>query len=349
MIFTANGSADSMVDLDGDEKPSGHREPHFREGEISPRDVISHQPSQISEESRNSDLQEIVQPSLKSPPQSKPQSEPPVSVQKPFFIMDFLEEIDPEDLELAQKMLKTPKNHKSMPDLKEETARRSQLKPIRKKLFSTGEKPPLRPLSNSKSANSFFERSVQVGNAYNAKGIKKARQGKWEEAVKAWENALNIRTQVLGAFHPDVANMCNNLGIALGKLGRIDEAVQQLRRALVIRKKHWGEQHTEVAAVVHNLGNVLQQAEDLGAALQCYTESRLIHQQGDDLVLIARDCIAIGHTYSQARALVDAREAYVDALCYFEESGLAQTDAEVTAVVQDIQNIDEALRLRFHA
>jgi hypothetical protein len=57
-----------------------------------------------------------------------------------------------------------------------------------------------------------------MSNGWNAKGLEKARHGKWEQALSCWQNALEIRRQVLGESHSDVANTWNNIGIALGKL-----------------------------------------------------------------------------------------------------------------------------------
>lgn len=159
---------------------------------------------------------------------------------KPFFIMDWLEDIDPKDLELAQKMLKTP-NRLVVPPKPA-----CEVHPSPKVLFGATS-----PSNKKEAVNSFKKRGIAIGNGYNAKGLQKAKKGAWEEALCCWENALEIRTQVLGETHVDVANTYNNIGIALGKLNRPQEAIENLQRALEIRTEHYGRTHSEVAATLH--------------------------------------------------------------------------------------------------
>lgn len=254
--------------------------------------------------------------------------------EKPFFIMDWLEHVDPKAIELAQQILQTPRKH--VPSSSEETPEGGALKEVQKDLFT-----PATP-------SHFLQRSIAIGNGYNAKGIQKAQQGAWEDALSCWNNALEIRTQILGASHVDVANTYNNIGIALGKLGRCDEAVASLHRALDIRVEHYGgPEHAQVAATLHNIGNVYQQTGNLEAAIQYFCQCKLLQEKifdSSNHVEVARACIAIGHTYFRADALLDAREAYADALCILARVGLPEHDPEVQATVNDIHDLDQKIR-----
>lgn len=247
-----------------------------------------------------------------------------VACEKPFFIMDWLEDINRHDLERAQQILTAPS----------------------KKGFVTSSTATSAVSPRNAPQTGFLKRSMAVGNAWNAKGLHNAKRGRWEGAALCWENALEIRTQVLGESHLDVANTCNNLGIALGKLDRIDEALEQLQRALVIRTEHYGDEHTEVAATIHNIGNVLQQSGDLESAITYFCEAKRLQELllGPDHVQVARACIAMGHTYAQAGELLDAREAYLDALSTFERSGLSGRDEEVQTLIKDLHDIKRVMR-----
>lgn len=250
---------------------------------------------------------------------------------KPFFIMDWLEQVDPSAIALAQQILQSPRKL----TISDNAIVESPPDEMRKDIFT------------SATPSHFLLRSIAIGNGYNAKGIQKARLGAWGDALASWDNALEIRTQVLGESHLDVANTCNNIGIALGKLNRFEEAISSLHRALDIRIKHFGLKHVEVAATLHNVGNVYQQTGDLEAAIHSFCRCKLlletIHATSDH-VEVARACIAIGHTYFRADALLDAREAFVDALSIFERIRLPDHDPEVQATVHDIRDLDNLLQ-----
>jgi protein O-mannosyl-transferase len=62
--------------------------------------------------------------------------------------------------------------------------------------------------------------------AHNNLGLVLAGQGRTDEAIASYRNALEVK--------PDHAYACNNLGIALSRSGRGDEAIDQFQRALTI-------------------------------------------------------------------------------------------------------------------
>jgi Tetratricopeptide repeat len=335
-------------------------------------------------------------------------------MQKPFFVMDWLEDINPRDLELARQMLQTPTKKRStslipspvmshqlssrrnsqesqqdrqrhqrrdsspstrsninLPTLdrtREEPAHSS----ICRRLFSaeassrdqastasteTPGTPPAvaspvatpkttaanQPLTPPAQMSPFRKRSIAIGNGWNAKGLHKAKRGSWESALTCWENALVIRSQVLGESHPDVANTCNNIGIALGKQGRYDAAIEMLEKALELRAKHYGtRKHASVAATLHNIGNVLHAARDYAGAIQCFWDAKLLQEQllGPNHIQVARACVAIANVYNEAFQYLDAREAYLDALKTFQGAGLPEDDPEVVGIRVDLQEVE---------
>ncbi len=264
---------------------------------------------------------------------------------KPFFIMDWLDQIEEKDLERAQKMLQESRHWKK----KSFSSISSPGTLADKRSSSPAPRSPTSPTAITNTTTTpfafFRERSIKVGNSWNAKGLRKAKLGAWSEALQCWENALEIRTQVLGETHLDVANTWNNIGIAQGKLDLVTDAIESLRRALAIRIEHLGREHEEVATTLHNIGNIFQQGNDLEAAVKCFCESKQLHEKllGPNHVQVARACVAMGHTYYQAREYKDAREAYLDALIIFERSGLSKGDIEVQNTLGDVQEIDRLL------
>jgi tetratricopeptide (TPR) repeat protein len=332
-----------------------------------------------------------------------------VVIDKPFFVMDFLEDVDQGDLELVQNLLQ-----------KEESIRCGSNKPARVLPLPLLLPPLLLATSNgscadmqlptpavvsltpktsgskratdtntstciniadtpsasvkksaSRSSNTFFDRSVAIGSKYNARGICFASKGDWIKALQCWQDALEIRTQVLGESL-DVANTCNNIGIALGKLHRYAEAIVVLQRAISIRIAHYGWNHEIVAATLHNMGNVYQQQrtqrkttstnsgedsaevnddnsveenlslDSVNNAIYCFREAACILEQlyGRNNAEVARSLVALGHTYNQANAPDHARGAYLDALQIFECIGYTLDHPEVQSIVDDLYELD---------
>jgi len=268
------------------------------------------------------------------------------TMMKPFFIMDWLDQIEEKDLERAQKMLQESRHWK----VKTSSISSPGCSSSEKRSSSPAPRSPTSATTTTTTATTpfafFRERSIKVGNSWNAKGLRQAKVGAWSEALRCWENALEIRTQVLGETHLDVANTWNNIGIAQGKLDLIPDAIESLQRALAIRIEHLGREHEEVATTLHNIGNIFQQGNDLEAAVKCFCESKQLHEKllGPNHVQVARACVAMGHTYYQAGEYKDAREAYLDALIIFERSGLSKGDIEVQNTLGDVQEIDRLLK-----
>lgn len=247
----------------------------------------------------------------------------------PFFIMDWLDRISPEDLERAQQLLQRQST----------TANKSHND-------DSAAVPSAGHTLRNKGPKNIYSKSIGFGNSYNAKGIEQARMGVWNEALHLWEKALEVRLCVLGDKHVDVANTYNNIGIAQGKLGLQVEALQSLRKALDIRKDYYGLVHKEVAATLHNIGNVYQQNGELEAALQCFFECKVQQEHimgSSQHAEVARACIAIGHCYYEADAYVDAREAYMDALTIFRSIGFPEDDSEITTTLEDILDLDHLI------
>ena len=207
-------------------------------------------------------------------------------------------------------------------------------------------KPPL-PKGNS----FFLRRSITIGNGWNAKGLNKAKQGLWEDASACWENALEIRLQVLGEDHIDVANTYNNLGIAYGRLSQPVEALALLQKALDSRTAHYGTaQHPQVAATLHNMANVMQQSGDLDGAIEHFIRARDIHKHvcGAEHVQVARGSLALGHAYFQGDEYEKAHRAFCEALSIFElltaQDGNSEDYAtEIGSTRLDVQELEELM------
>ena len=68
-------------------------------------------------------------------------------------------------------------------------------------------------------------------------------QGKFDEALAHYQQALEIRTRVLGHEHADVATSYNNIGVVYAGQGKLDEALVQYQKCLEIEIKVLGHEH----------------------------------------------------------------------------------------------------------
>jgi tetratricopeptide (TPR) repeat protein len=159
-----------------------------------------------------------------------------------------------------------------------------------------------RVVHRPKSPHSIYRKSIARGNAWNSKGLKKASEGIWQDALACWENALEIRRHLLGPHHVDVASTLNNQGIALGKMGRYDEALEALNQALKIRMDLWKTKPstvcdcTTILSTLHNLSNVHQQAGQWKEALEILEEARKLgHDHSAPNLPRARIAVTMGH------------------------------------------------------
>ncbi len=80
--------------------------------------------------------------------------------------------------------------------------------------------------------------------------------GRYEEARRPAEEALEIRREALPPDDPDIAESLTTLGILALNERRLDEAEPLLRDALEIRRSAHGEAHEEVASALNNLAAV---------------------------------------------------------------------------------------------
>ena len=352
MVILTRSSCESMVETRASSTFLTGKAPPPQQRAVSSSPPAATNPVVVpSEEHQLAQQVPLEEPAAVLPdravPRSLPHTDPIVEEPKPFFIMDWLDNVNEHDLQAARTMLQTQRHHttaENRPSAKVVSPLASPtdllLRPHKAaSTFVAATTPPPPPPKDTV----FRQRSIAIGNGWNAKGLRKAKLGLWKDALMCWENALEIRSQVLGDTHLDVANTCNNLGIACGKLNLVEQALEHLQRALTIRSVAFGPVSCEVAATLHNMGNVLQQAGKLEEAMACFCETKSLHEQvvGPHHVHVARACVAMGHTYCQAQEYDDAREAYRDALTIFHRAGLDDSDVEVQTIANDIQELDK--------
>lgn len=195
------------------------------------------------------------------------------------------------------------------------------------------------------------KRSLALANGWNAKGLTKAKIGKWKDALSCWDQALELRIWLAQSdprkYSADLAHTWNNRGIALGKLGEVETALESLQNAYEIRISIFESDHPQVISTLHNIANVHQQAENYQLALSVFgkAKSLLVSKHDKDPMLAARICTAMGHLYYQAQQWIDSRDAYQDAMniLLHTETRSKNQQQELLELQRDIQELDAKL------
>jgi tetratricopeptide (TPR) repeat protein len=82
-----------------------------------------------------------------------------------------------------------------------------------------------------------------VADSLNNLALSYKSQGRYEEAEPYYQQALEMRRELLGHRHPDVAQSLNNLGALRYQQGRLKEAQSLLLEALPIYEERLGSDH----------------------------------------------------------------------------------------------------------
>jgi tetratricopeptide (TPR) repeat protein len=194
-----------------------------------------------------------------------------------------------------------------------------------------------------------------IGCGWNAMGLENAKCQRWDSAILCWEHALEIRLQIFGKYHPDVANTLNNLGIVWGKMQQYDRARESLNQALEIRTrihacrgsansiKNNNPHHTDIAATLYNIGNISHKMKDYDVALDSFNRAMKTHVILNDDLSAARTCAALGRLHLEKGDIDKALEAYLDALAFYSKAKYRKGDDEYDALIGDIDQAQQLL------
>jgi tetratricopeptide (TPR) repeat protein len=104
-------------------------------------------------------------------------------------------------------------------------------------------------------------------------------EGRYDEAVEKFEEALRIDEKTIGKEHPDYASRLNNLANVYRSQGRDDEAIEKYEKALQIAEKTIGREHPSYATYLNNLANVYKSQGRNDEAIEKYEEALRIDEK----------------------------------------------------------------------
>lgn len=284
---------------------------------------------------------------------------------KPFFLMDWANKIEPNDLKKVQDALIHEKNNQieykkdddqsgSVIPGKYLTSLATPTKGLRMDTFIKQsslrhmfEKTSLESPSHKEVMASINSEEEAIRNAklLNRQSLAFARSGEYLKAIGLWTQSLQILVSIYGEFHSEVALIMNNMGITYGKLNLNEESMQMLQESLFIRKELYGPYHLDVAATLHNIGNLLLSMGRFKESLNAYLETIDIRIRllGRDHKEVAFSHNGIGHAYYEMGKYHEAHDEFLDALQIATNAGLSKNDPVVKDTIDGLDLLEDLL------
>ena len=102
--------------------------------------------------------------------------------------------------------------------------------------------------------------------------------GQTDEAVRLWEQALDLQRTKLGPDHPDTLDTMHNLATGYRTVGRDDEAISSLEKTIELRQAKLGFDHPKTLSSMHSLAISYSAAGRIEEAIGLYEESFKLKQ-----------------------------------------------------------------------
>jgi Tfp pilus assembly protein PilF len=96
--------------------------------------------------------------------------------------------------------------------------------------------------------------SNEIAMLYNNHGLFLMKNGVYDVALQSLEKAREIKCQLYGDGHIQLANVYNNIGMANHYLQKYNEALSYYHKALSLFLKQYGEKNANVANCYNNIG-----------------------------------------------------------------------------------------------
>ncbi len=164
--------------------------------------------------------------------------------------------------------------------------------------------------------------STGAANAINDLALLNEKRGDYDKALEFHQRALEIRTELGGARHPDVAGSHNNIGLVLHNRGEFREAKRHYELALDIETEAAGPDSLTLTNALNNLGaslNALGEIEQARETFERCLAIRQKHLEPDD-PLIASVYKGLGAIATDLDDFELAREHYSNALAILEKA-----------------------------
>jgi CHAT domain-containing protein len=191
----------------------------------------------------------------------------------------------------------------------------------------------------------------------NDLACKKARYGKYLEAISLEIEAMEIRKKILGTKHLDYAISLANLSGFYDEIGNYTEAIRLGTEALSIKKELLGFEATSYATSLNNLGSCYSHVGNYTEAIRLEIEALEIRRKifGTNSIDYAMSLANIANSFCDLGNFQEAIRMGTEAMDIFKNSLGAEHPYYATSLDNlacfhsDTENYQEAIRLSTEA
>jgi tetratricopeptide (TPR) repeat protein len=160
-----------------------------------------------------------------------------------------------------------------------------------------------------------------IAASLNNLGSIRYNQGRFEDAIAYYREALPMMINIHGESHVETAGCYQNLGLAFRSID-LQQAFENTQKALQIRVKVLGSNHIDVAESHVTLANLLAENHDFVAALEQFAAALEIQtaQLSENSRTTAMTRVSMGAAYNHIQKCDDALEQFQLALTSLEKN-----------------------------
>jgi tetratricopeptide (TPR) repeat protein len=180
------------------------------------------------------------------------------------------------------------------------TARHSEAETLRKELIA---------FIKDKNQQKYAEQLNNLALVYYA-------QGKYDEAIKLYQEALEIAKKTIGTEHSEYATRLHNLAYVYYIQGKYQETIKLYQEVLEIDKKTIGTEHPDYAKCLNNFASVYQAQGKYDKAIKLYQEALEIDKKtvGTEHPSYATHLNNLANIYTEQGKYDEAITLYQEAL-----------------------------------
>ncbi|CAF1523540.1 unnamed protein product [Rotaria magnacalcarata] len=154
-----------------------------------------------------------------------------------------------------------------------------------------------------------------IAHIYHQLGLLKVDQGKYPEAIKFYEKALEIDRKTLPEDDTSLAPTYSNIGNVYNNMGEYSKALEYYENALEIREISLPPNHPSLATSYNNIGGVYSSMGEYSKALEYFEKSHKIFE-----ISLPPNHPNLATSYSNIGEVYYHMDEYSKALEYFEKS-----------------------------
>ncbi|CAJ1956901.1 unnamed protein product [Cylindrotheca closterium] len=185
-----------------------------------------------------------------------------------------------------------------------------------------------------------LRKRLQKASTCHTQGNEFYNQGKNGQALMSYQEALQIRLEILGRSNQSVADLNHNIGNVLSDQDKPDEALKMYEEALTIRLEIFSEKHPDIGTTLYLMAVVKQSQGDHDEAMMLYEEALAIQIEslGRSHEDVADTCNAMGSVMMD-QSQWDRALPYLQKALEIRQENFGSSHPDVATTIIDIGSV----------